>query len=457
MKRKGLYVLATAAMLALTAGCGSNSGEELPENQVTEAVSPTEAPEATATPEPTATPASTATPVPANYMEAKGIEVLGAGWHTCTGFMAKEWDENENPIMELVDREYYFEVTEEENEGGTRVLQVTLHAKPYVNEYGGWATFAMGGFVDLETGKAFFPMDEKLPQTTLIKHGDKEYELQLTCEFEYPSLTHPYYTERYTLVCPSDYEDAGFYMTGYNFDWETFIERAGLWKMLNFIRHGDSELLVFGVNKGLEAEPEKTIVGAELAVENYFEVNGYSTLGEGTYTWKGMEALKKWSAETGWRSVSLEEKKLTNTISIEEESLGDGTKRIKMATVDMAEYLSENEAKVPYTRGGMVDKTTGVVYNPRTYGLAEEYVLEKDGKEISIVVAMENVEEDTDDGKRKLEFSCTVICPEDFDDIVFYQTSSAEIIEDENMYSNETEVFSLDQIERGDCDLLFFR
>ena len=192
-------------------------------------------------------------------------------------------------------------------------------------------------------------------------------------------------------------------------------------------------------------------------MENYFEVNGYSTLGEGTYTWKGMEALKKWSAETGWRSVSLEEKKLTNTISIEEESLGDGTKRIKMATVDMAEYLSENEAKVPYTRGGMVDKTTGVVYNPRTYGLAEEYVLEKDGKEVSIVVAMENVEEDTDDGKRKLEFSCTVICPEDFDDIVFYQTSSAEIIEDENMYSNETEVFSLDQIERGDCDLLFFR
>ena len=279
MKRKGLYVLATAAMLALAAGCGSDSGEKEPENQVTEAVST----EATATPEPTVTPAPTATPKPANYMEANGIKVLGAGWHTCKGFMAKEGDENGNPIQELVDREYGFEVIEEENEGGTKVIQVTLHAKPHVNEHGGYSSFAMGGFVDLKTGKAFMPMDSEFLQTTLIKHGDKEYELQLSVDFEYPSVTYPYYTERYTLVCPSDYEDAGFYMTGYTYDWETFIERTGLWKMLNFIRHGDSELLVFGVNKGLATEPEKApVAGAELAEENYFEANGYSVKGEGT-------------------------------------------------------------------------------------------------------------------------------------------------------------------------------
>jgi len=459
MKRKGFYVLATVAMLALAAGCGSNQGEETSENQVTEAVSPTEAPEATVTPEPTATPAPTAAPVAANDMEGNGIEVLGAGWHTAKGFMVKDVDENGNPILGLADCEYCFEVTEAENDGSTKVIQAVLYVKPYVPENGLWSTFAMGGFVDLKTGKAFLPMDEELLQTTLLKQDGKEYELQLSMEFEGVSTTRPYYTERYTLVCPSDYDDAGFYLTGYAYDWEAFIERAGLWKKLNFIRHEESDMVVFGVNQGLETEPaKKPVVGAELAVENYFEVNGYSTLGEGTYTWQGMEALKKRNAETGyWETVSLEEKELTNTISIEEESLGDGTKRIKLTSVDMAEYLSEDEARVPYSRGGMVDKKTGVVYMPRMYGLAEEYVLAKDGEEISIIVATESVQEDLDDGKVRIEYSCMVICPEDFDDIVFYVTCNAEIREDENTYSNEPEVFSLDEIERGDCDLLFFR
>lgn len=214
MKRKGLYVLATAAMLALAAGCGMNQGEENPQNQVTEATTPTEAPEATATPEPTATPAPTATPLPANYMEANGIEVLGSGWHTGKGFVANEPDENGNPIMMLEDCEYYFEVTEAENDGSTKVIKATLYLRPYVFETGAWSAFAMGGFVDLQTGKAFLPMGKDMAQTTLLKQDGKEYELQLTFDYEFPSVTNPYYTEWYTLVCPADYEDAGFYITG---------------------------------------------------------------------------------------------------------------------------------------------------------------------------------------------------------------------------------------------------
>lgn len=459
MKRKGLYVLATAAMLVLAAGCGNNPGEGTPQNQVTEAVSPTEAPEAIATTEPTATPAPTATPKPVNYMEANGIEVLGGGWHTGKGFMAKEGDENGNPILELVDREYCFEVMEEENEGGTKVIQVVLHAKPHVNEHGGWSTFAMGGFVDLQTGKAFFPMDEKLPHTTLLKHEEKEYELQLTCEFEHPSVTYPYYTERYTLVCPSDYEDAGFYMTGYNYDWETFIERAGLWKKLNFIRHGDSELLVFGVNKGLVTEPEKKpIAGAELAEENYFEANGFSTKGEGEYTWRGTEAQKTWNDELGhWETVSLEAKEITSKISLTEESLGDGTKCIRWSFTDMAELESEaQEVRVPYTVSGIADKKTGLVYPTRTYNLAESYVLEKDGEEFAILVGVELDEEEMDDGKVRGTISYTLICPEDYGDAVFYLSCRDEIIDEYN-YSDKEEVYSLHEIDQWECDLLFFR
>ena len=120
MKRKGLYVLATAAMLALVAGCGSKQGEENPQNQVTEATTPTEAPEASATPEPTESPAPTATPVPANYMEANGIEVLGMGRHTGKGYVATGVDENGGPILEIADCDYIFTVEEEEIESETK-------------------------------------------------------------------------------------------------------------------------------------------------------------------------------------------------------------------------------------------------------------------------------------------------------------------------------------------------
>ena len=457
MKRKGLYVLATVAMLALAAGCGSNPGEENSENPVTEAVS-TEAPEATATPEPTATPAPTATPKPANYMEANGIEVLGAGWHTGKGFIAHEADENGKPIMQIADCEYSFEVKEEDSGDGTKVIHATLNLRPYVFGDGFGSSFAMGGFVDLQTGKAFLPMGREMPQTTLLKQDGEEYELQLSFNYEFPSVTNPYYTERYTLVCPADYEDAGFYMTGWDYDAEAFTERAGLWKKLNFIRHGESDMMVFGVNKGLATEPEKTPVdGAELAEENYFEANGFSTKEEGTYIWLGMEAIKKRNPETGvWEAVSLEENEITSTFSVTEEALGDGTKRITGSFTEMFELVSEEEAKIPYTKCGIADKKTGLVYWPRTYGVAEPYVLEKDGEKISILVGAK-IEEELGDGEGCSTISFTLICPEDYNDAVFYLTSGVEIKTDEEAFSNDPEVFSLNELKHGDCDLLFFR
>lgn len=460
MKRKGLYVLVTVAMLALAAGCGSNQGEGNPQNQVTEAGTPTEAPETTTTPEPTATPLPTATPVPANYMEANGIEVLGAGWHTCKGFIANEPDEYGNPIMEIAEREYSFAVEEEDNGDGTKIIYVTMNVNPYVHEDGGQSLFAMGGFVDLHTGETFLPMDPGQEQTTLLKQEDKEYELQLTMEFEYPSVTHPYYTEWYTLVCPSDYEDAGFYMTGWNFDAEAFMERAGIWKKLNFIRHGESDMVVFGVNEGLATEQEKkTADGLELAEENYFETNGLTTKGEGEHTWLGTEAIRKMNAEIGgWETVSLEVKEIANAFSVTEESLGDGTKKIKGTFTYMAEMISEGEVRVPFVRGGIADKKTGLVYPMRTYFLAETHVLEKDGEEFSILVSSEQMEEVTDDGNIRAEISYMLICPEDYEDAVFFLTGRTE--EDESAEAkayNEAEVFSLNDMNHGESDLVFFR
>lgn len=460
MKRKGFYVLATAAMLALAAGCGNNQAEENPQNPVTEAVSPTEAPEATATPEPTATPAPTATPVPANYMEANGIEVLGAGHHTGKGYVVKEWGENGEDILALADCEYVFEVTEEDNGNGTKTIYADLSMVPYITEGGGWSTYIMGGFVDLQTGKSFMPMNREVTQITMLKQEDKEYELQLTWWREAPSITYPYYTLKFTLVCPSDYEDAGFYITSWNIneDHEAYTERLGLWKKLNFIRHGEAELLVYGAKEGLETEQKRPVDGAELAEENYFEKNGFTAKGEGTYTWLGMEATRRRNEETGyWESVSLEENEFTVTISIEEESLGDGTKRITWNMIELLEQTSEDEVKVPYKKCCIADRKTGLVYPARTYNLAEPYVLMKDGEEISIYVGVEIAEEALDGGKIDSRISYTLICPEDYDDGVFYLTADVKVDEDDHTYFNEREVFSLNELEHGDYELMFFQ
>ena len=144
MKHKGIYVLATAMLLALAAGCGKNSETKNPQNEGTELTKQetTAIPVPTATPEPTATPVPTATPKPANYMEEKGIEVLGAGRHGGKTYVAIGADENGEAILEIGECEYIFSVVKEEDEGngGTKIIQVTLQMTPYVNMTGGWSS-----------------------------------------------------------------------------------------------------------------------------------------------------------------------------------------------------------------------------------------------------------------------------------------------------------------------------
>lgn len=452
MKRKGLYGLALAVTLSMLVGCGTTADEgmENPQNLVTEAV--------TATPEPTATPAPTAAPMPQNYMEQNGIRVLGAGLHEYRGFKYRELDENGLPIMEVDACEAVFEVSEEDNGNGTKTIYATIYAYPYVYADGTWSVNSMTGFVDLQTGKSFLPYATDVTQTTYLSRDDKKIELTLTAEVEFVSVTCPYNIGRYTLVCPSDYEDAGFYMTGYK-NTEAVVERAGAWKVLDYINHGESELVVFGVKEGLATESEKKQAdGAELAEKNYFEANGFSVKGEGEYTWKGMDVLRRQNAETGrWESVSLEESEITTLISTTEEFLGDGTKQIKYTLTEEFQRVSESEVKVPYSKYGVVDKETGLVYPPRTYNLADSYVLEKNDEVFSISVGLECLEEDLGDGKWKATTTFTLVCPEDYNDAVLYLTADVEINEDEDVNWSERNVFSLNDIQHGECELLFFQ
>lgn len=448
MKRKGLYVLATAAMLALVAGCGNNPGENT-QNQVTDGTTPKKVSE------PTATPAPTATPVPANYMEANGIEVLGAGWHSYTGYISREKDEAGNPVLDLGEYACNFQVNEEDNGDGTKTIEATISVMPHIYEDGSWMHITMGGFVDLQSGKAFLPMTKDMEQTTVLKQGEKDYELKLSFSGQGASSTSPYNTQRYTLTCPSDYEDAGFYITSFDGTNEAFTERLGFWKKLNFIRHGEAELLVFGVNEGVNTMAETAEKLLPEPEGSFYEENGILIKGEGTYTWLGTEYVDRKNSETGvWELISVETKEVETEFSVTEESLGDGKKMIK-GTLVFVDEVSGEEGRGIICTSGIADKKTGLVYMPRTYFLAEPHVMEKDGEEISILVAVEQEVEVLDDGKEKVSMIYSIICPEDYEDAVFFITGKYERTDRDS--SEKREPYYLSELEKGETDLLFFR
>lgn len=84
-----------------------------------------------------------------------------------------------------------------------------------------------------------FTDDTGIPCTTLLKKDEETLEIQIFIEKELPSVTNPYYTEWYTLVCPAEYEDAGFYITGDDLRSQEFVEEIGIWKLLNISPMGN--------------------------------------------------------------------------------------------------------------------------------------------------------------------------------------------------------------------------
>ena len=463
MKHKGAYAVAVVAMLAFMAGCGAKGGER--DAKATEAATPTVAPTATATPKPTATPTPTPTPVPANYMEANGIEILGAGAYTYKGYINANFGTGGEEEMVLAEYECYFEVSQEENGDGTKTIQAALHNVPYVYEGGSWAAGMLGGFVDINSGKSFFPKASNVEQTTILKQDKNEIEIKLKVSTEPPTEFYPYYTERYTLVCPAEYEDAAFYLSGYNWDTETYAERFGLWKKLNYIRHGESDMLVFGVNKGLETMPENGVVKAAAVAEsqsgeNYFETHGLTTRDEGKVTFLGTEAYYEMvNGETVEGSIVVETKELEIRFRKSEEIKRDGTKVVRGSFVFPVELVENQETGVTSVKmmscsAGVVDKKSGLVYPAYGYKLASPVVVKHGEEEISMMIAYEDSL--SEDGTYAHTFIIT--CPEDYNDYAFVLTGyyMDEEQDDESDVREQPEWKPLSEIEHGETDILFF-
>ena len=462
MKHKGAYAVAVVAMLAFMAGCGAKGGES--DAKATEAATPTVAPTATATPKPTATPAPTPTPVPANYMEANGIEILGAGAYTYKGYINANLETGGEEELVLAEYECYFEVSQEENGDGTKTIQAAVHNIPYVFENDSWMSGFMGGFVDIKSGKAFYPKATNVEQITILKQDKTEIEIKLKVTKEYPTEFYPYNTERYTLICPIDYEDAAFYLTGQT-DSEAYTERYGLWKILNYIRHGESDMLVFGVNKALETMPETVVVKAPAVAEsgsdeNYFETHGLTTREEGIVTFLGTEAYYEVvNGETVEGSIAVETKEMEIRFRKSEEKKRDGTKVIRGSFVYPVEMVEDKETGVTSVKAmssaaGVVDKNSGLVYGGHGIRLANPVIVKHGEEEVAMTIAWD--ESFSEDGMGTRTFIVT--CPESYNDVVFFITGyyMDDELDREPEEKKERKWIPLSEIEHGETDMLFF-
>ena len=463
MKHKGAYAVAVVAMLAFMAGCGAKGGES--DAKATEAATPTVAPTATATPKPTATPTPTPTPVPANYMEANGIEILGSGAFSYMGYIDEGFAVGEEEKLVLAEYDGYFEVTQEDNGDGTKTIQAAVHNIPYVFENDAWISGFMGGFVDIKSGKAFYPKAANVEQTTILKQDKTEIEIKLKVTREYPTEFYPYNTERYTLICPIDYEDAAFYLTGRTGDSEAYTERYGLWKKLNYIRHGESDMLVFGVNKALETMPENGVVKAAAVAEsgsdeNYFETHGLTTREEGIVTFLGTEAYYEVvNGETVEGSIAVETKEMEIRFRKSEEKKRDGTKVIRGSFVYPVEMVVNQETGVTSVKAmsstsGVVDKNSGLMYGGHGIRLANPVVVKHGEEEVAMMIAWDySLSEDG-----MLTSTFIVTCPESYNDVVFFITGYYidEKSDTEPEEKKEWKWIPLSEIEHGETDMLFF-
>lgn len=458
MRRKGFYVLALVAMLGAAAGCGTDAEDTLgkvQEGQVTEALQPTEEPSATATPEPTATPAPTATPVPKNYMEKNGIRVLGAGCHEYKGFIWTEVDERDRPILETATCEGIFEVEEEDNGDGTKTITAKVYSVPYEYEDGAWCYATFSGFVDLKTGKSFIPYDLDYEHKTYLRQEDKNFEITVKLEQEPASVTNPYKTETYTVVCPSEYEDAGFYLTGHTANPEAFAELPGNWKLLQFVKHGTSEMVVFSVKEGLATMPtdalqERIARGSAMTTENYFEANGLTARGEGKTTYRGTEYTCEGKLEDYYEDdLVIETKDVEIEFQRTEELLDDGRKQIRGSFIYPADIVTEEFEKGVSSISGIVDKKTGLCYSPFAAFLAEPVVLECNGEEITMMIADEGSFTEDNRGIR----TYVITCPQDYDDVAFFITGN---YRNEELRKRLGTWLPISEVEHGESDMVFF-
>lgn len=473
MKKKYWIALVLVAAVFLI-GCGkaedTKDGKDA--GTVTESVLPedgqgadvTEEPVATSTPAPTSTPVPTPTPVPANYMERYGYEILGEGTHFYKGTV-DEYNREEDtwsPIHETVEGRFHIE--QEYNGDGTKTITADVLTVPHVFEDFSWSASSMCGFVDIKTGKSFFPSFDNYDQEMYLRRDNENIKMTLRFEYEAPSLTYPYVRFTFTLVCPEDYMDAAFYLTGNGPEQDDFTSRFGNWVLLKLLRNGNSDMVVVGVEKALAEkqpveEPEQS-GGVVPLGPDYFTKNNIEIYESGDYTYRGTAALWDEKQTEALKVETIDQR--CEVMVTEEAHKTEADKKIVKAEIKIYEgHEIDGEKALTCGHYGFVDKRTGLTFSPEAPRMAREVTLDRGYETIDLLVGYATYEPTEDELSLSLEtepyiiLTVAVVCPADFNDTVFYLCGNYRD-EEENKLIEEKWVMP-EVIPHGDSDIMFFQ
>ena len=322
----------------------------------------------------------------------------------------------------------------------------------------------MCGFVDIKTGKSFFPSFDNYDQEMYLRRDNENIKMTLRFEYEAPSLTCPYVRFTFTLVCPSDYMDAAFYLTGNGPEEDDFTSRFGNWVLLKLLRNGNSDMVVVGVEKALaekqQSEEPAQSGGVVPLGQDYFTKNNIEIHGDGDYTYRGTAVL--WD-ETQTEVLKVETMDQQCRVMIKEEPhKTEVGKKIVTAEIKLTEeYEIDGEEALSSGHFGFADKRTGLTFSPEAPGIAREVTLDRGYETIDLLVGYKIYEPTEEELSLSLEtepyvmLTMTVVCPADFNDTVFYLCGNYKN-EEENKLIKEKWVMP-EEIPYGDSDIMFFQ
>ena len=156
-----------------------------------------------------------------NYFADNDIKLIEEGDYAYTGAAMY----NQDNQVYIVPREGSFEVTESDNGDGTKTITAGIYSKPYLFDdgiIGGIAEYS--GFVDTYSGMSYVTYDYGTTEDFSFEVNGETVEITISATIVRPSTSAEYRVETYTIICPSDYDGAAFYVAGVDAE----LNEAGL-------------------------------------------------------------------------------------------------------------------------------------------------------------------------------------------------------------------------------------
>ena len=255
--RKKMIGIARGCMLVMLAGCADttvdwNETEPTPtvvsEQEADKVEQDAEVPlggEPEVTPTKIVENMTVVVPPASDYFTRQQLTIWEEGKYTYMGTAPIPADDGSFIGVDVVQKNCVYEVNETKNGDGTKTIVATICDYPYVFD-NGWMTLSYNaGIVDRQTGIGYTPEEGDSTTDIVFQRTDEDIELSLLTERVVLSQEQPYSSCKFTIICPEDFDDVVFYLTGSEPNNDPVEDPAGKYRSVLFMEQGESDLVFF--------------------------------------------------------------------------------------------------------------------------------------------------------------------------------------------------------------------